>query len=666
MIRLAQFILLFVLFGAPFCYAKQPQFTDFLSGFKAVRVQNDKAFCATEGGLRIYDLTDHVAPRFLSEIMVSESGNITMELSGSYVYVLSGYIWLEQSYVTVIDISNITQPKIISRYSNLEDSQVTDLLIYDRWLIVANGENIDFLDTSNPSRLKRVSQITITSFEGSVRGLAIYNNTLFAVWENFGDSGLVAVDISVINTPKKIVTYYYPRLNGYQRPSGFVTISDSTVYVSVPTLGLLMFDADNPQYLVPISSLEGENFYDIDAIHAEQDFLFVNFANRETQEIGIFDITNAPSPSLIKQSAIPISVIGMTYDSARREAYAGVSSSKGFGLGIFHLSEQGDLNLLSNDIVPNASDVTVSNDTVFLAVSDGLVVGKMVNGNFDFISKLPISNLCRSIRVEGNRAFVTTSDNLQRSFLNTIDIRNPQQMKLLGKYQLKDVPGYLSRDTYDVEGTRLFIAGNNGLTIVDLSNPGQPHRIGFFAIAESLGPGLIEVEQGIAFVGTLHYQTEGELVRAALHLRVIDVRHPQTPKLITQKMIAYATTISDITLRDGFLYLMFAGFGGDLLPVGDGQLAIVDVQTPSKPELLYSGFTRKHGTGYAEEIVFRENLAFIADGLQGVTVINLVNKSRPEILATLTTPGYAKGISVDDAGWIHITDNTSYVVYRWP
>ena len=208
-----------------------------------------------------------------------------MEIFGSHVFVLSGYIFLEQSYVTVIDVSNTSQPKIVSRYSNLEDAQVTDLLIYDHWLIVGNGENIDFLDISDPSHLRRTSRLTITSFEGGVRGFAIYNKTLFAMWENFGDSGLVAVDISAINKPKKIVTYYYSRWNGFQRPSGFITISGSTVYTSVPTLGLLMFDAAKPEYLVPVTSMESENFSGIDAIHAEQDFLFVNFSNRETQEL---------------------------------------------------------------------------------------------------------------------------------------------------------------------------------------------------------------------------------------------------------------------------------------------------------------------------------------------------------------------------------------------
>jgi hypothetical protein len=589
-----------------------------------------------------------------------------MALSGPYVFILSGYIWLEQSYVTVIDVSDSAQPKIVSRYSNLEDSQVTDLLIYDRWLIVANGENIDFLDISDPSHLKRVSRITITSFEGSVRGLAIYDRTLFAVWENFGDSGLVAVDISVVNSPRKIVTYYYPRLNGYQRDSGFITISGSTVYVSVPTLGLLIFDAKKPQYLVPVTSLEDESFYGIDAIYAEEDILFVNSLNREVQTISVFDISNATSPSLIKQSTLPISITGMDFDPIRNEVFAGINSSKGDGMGIFQLTQQGDLSLLSNDTVPNPSDVTVSKDTIFLAVADGLIAGKIVQRNFKLISKLPISDQSRSAKIVGDRAYVTTSDKSQRSYLNTIDIRNPNQMKLLGRYQLKNIPGYLSQETFDVEGSRLFFAGNNGLTILDASNSDRPQQIGFFAIEDSLGPGMIEVEQGIAFIGTLHLQTEGEVTRAALHLHIVDVKQPQSPKLISRKTISYATTLTDISVREGFVYLMFEGFGGDLLPVGEGQLAILDISAPSKPKLLFSGYTRRGGTGYAEEIAFRENIAFIADGLQGVTVLNLANKSRPEMITTLPTPGYALGISVDHSGLLHVTDNISYVTYPWP
>ena len=167
-------------------------------------------------------------------------------------------------------------------------------------------------------------------------------------------------------------------------------------------------------------------------------------------------------------------------------------------------------------------------------------------------------------------------------------------MKFLGKYQLKGVPGYLSQDTFDVEGTRLFFASNKGMSILDVSNPEQVRPIGFFPISNSLGPGLIVVEQGIAYVGTLHLQTEGEVTRAALHLHVIDVRQPQSLKLISKKIISYATTLTDITVREGYLYLMFAGFGGGLLPVGDGHLAIVDVRAPSKPEFT---FFRLHTEG---------------------------------------------------------------------
>ena len=644
----------------------EPQIVNFLGGFKAARVVNNILYCATEGGLRIYDITDRSNPRVLSETIISESLNVDLEVAGSTVYILTGYIFLEQSYIIVVDVSNPSQPKIQSIYSTLEDAQVTDLLIHDQWLIVANGENIDILDRTNPNRLKRVARSTVTTFEGSVRGLALYNQTLFAVWENFGDSGLIALDISDFSKPEQIVTYYFPRLNGFQRPSGFLTLSGSTLYVSVPTLGLLIFDAEIPEYLVPVTSLEGETFFNVDAIYAKDKILFMDLQKVGIREMAIFDISTPTSPSLISQPSVAASVIGMDFDAERKEAYLGIFPAGGFGIGIFQVTEYGNLNPLATHTVTSALDVKANKGRIFLAASDGLVSGRIVNGKFAIQDKLALSDPTGSLKIVGARAYLTTTNRSGRSFLNTIDVRDPADMKLLGKFLLKGVPGYLSYDTFDVERNHIYFVGANGLTILDGTDPDNPRKVGFFPIHESFEPGMIDVENGLAYIGTLHWRTSNGTERKTLDLHVIDVRSPGAPKLLAKQTISGATVLTDIAVKDGFLYIMFAGSGSSLLPVGDGQLAIVDIGVSTRPEIVFSGFTRKRGKGYAEDIAFKDHLAFIADGLEGVTVLNLANPFRPEILTTLVTPGHARSVAVDNAGLVHITDGISYVVYDWP
>jgi hypothetical protein len=238
-------------------------------------------------------------------------------------------------------------------------------------------------------------------------------------------------------------------------------------------------------------------------------------------------------------------------------------------------------------------------------------------------------------------------------------------MRLLGKFPLRGIQEYLAQDAFDVAGSTFYVASPNGLRIYDASNLDRPRQIGFYPIAQ-LGAGMVKVHAGIAFVGTLRFEDESQTARIVLDLNVIDVRKPQSLKLITRKTVSFATVLTGIAMQNGTLYLLFGGTGISLLPVGEGQLAIIDIRTPSKPEVLFSGFTRKKGTGYAEEIAFRENLAFIADGLDGVTVLNLVNPTRPEIIATIPTPGYAKSVSIDHRGQVHITDNSSYLIYQWP
>ena len=640
-----------------------PKIVDFLSGFKAIRVINNIAYCATDGGLRVYDVTDRTNPTILSNILVSESLNIDLEVKNNFAYVLSGSIYLEKSYISVVDISNPTKPKIVSRYTALEDGQVTDLLIFDHYLIVANGENVDALDLTKP-KLKRVSRFQVTSPEGGVRSLALFEKTLFAVWQNLDDSALVALDLSDVTKIKKISNYFYPRLNGSPRPAGTVVTSSSTVYASVPTLGLLIFDAQKPSSLVPISRTRGVEFQGIDALYGEGGFLFVDVYipgktyKPGTRDLAIFDIAHGSSLALLSKNTTFASANRMDFDPDKQQTFMGIFPSKGSGVGIFQLNQVHNLDRVNEDIVAVPADVAIQQNIIFLTASQELIAGKIVQGKVKILSELGFSKNAGSIQIDGPIAYVTTYQK-SKSFLNIIDISNPDDMKLLANFRLNGIPANQAQDSFAVEGAILYLAEKDGLHILDLSNPNSPKQIGFFSIAGNQGAGVIAVEKGTAYVGTLRF--DQTISRSVVDFHVINVNDPRSPKLVAEKTVSRASVLTDLFVQNGFVYLMFAGFG-DLPPAGDGQLAIIDVRA-SSPQILFSGFTRKGGTGYAEEIEIRGNTAFIADGLEGVTVLSVAVKSKPKILKTLATPGHARSVSLDEGNGIHITDGDSYLEY---
>ncbi len=352
-------------------------------------------------------------------------------------------------------------------------------------------------------------------------------------------------------------------------------------------------------------------------------------------------------------------------DPATDEAFLGIFPTTGFGVGIFRV-EEGNLTKISEHIVSTPTDVLTENGNVFLTASNELISGRMTGNQLQITGRLALSGQAGSIKITGTKAQVTSLDKSGRTILNIVDISNPQNLRLSGKFALPGIPEYLAPDSFDSEGTNFYVASRTGLRILDGSNLNQPRQIGFYPIAATLGAGIVRVNAGTAFVGTLHYKSDNNAERISLDLHIIDIRNPQSPRLITRKTISFGTVLTGIAMKNGYLYMLFAGTGLGILPVGEGQLAIVDVRTISKPEVLFSGFTRKHATGYAEEIAFRENLAFIADGLDGITVLNLLNPTRPEIIATLPTPGYAKAVAVDNRGRIHVADNSSYLIYEWP
>jgi hypothetical protein len=258
----------------------------------------------------------------------------------------------------------------------------------------------------------------------------------------------------------------------------------------------------------------------------------------------------------------------------------------------------------------------------------------------------------------------------------------------------------------EIDGSRAYVVGGKTLTLVDVSNPAAPKRLGAYSFPEKIW--------GIRIVGSLVY------VAADFYgLGILDISNPAAPvlrgsiKLAGQaKNVAIVGTtalvadhmsgldivdVKDVTKpvkRDSFflegyardvvsdgnlayaidapagLYIFDLSKAGPMEPVGSqqsarapssielskgpaglavlvggGLLQIYDVKNPAAP--VRAG-TFKTPSGRPSRATIHGTRAYIADSREGVQVVDLATPSAPVLLGGLKTPASARDVAVTD------------------
>ena len=174
-----------------------------------------------------------------------------------------------------------------------------------------------------------------------------------------------------------------------------------------------------------------------------------------------------------------------------------------------------------------------------------------------------------------------------------------------------------------------------GLSVVDVSNPGQPAAIGganppFYGTR-------VAVSGSLAVVGG-----------AALGLRVVDVSVPTAPQTVG----SMSGTINGVARAGQYAYVLISVPGNP----AHIDLAIVDLSTPASPSIV--GRVTLAG-GIAIKVV--GGFAYVAAGGPGLQIVDVSVPTAPAIVRTVDTPGGAKGVAVG-GGYAYVADGNSIQV----
>jgi hypothetical protein len=239
------------------------------------------------------------------------------------------------------------------------------------------------------------------------------------------------------------------------------------------------------------------------------------------------------------------------------------------------------------------------------------------------ISFLPIPGFANSVSVVGHYAYVAAG----AEGLQVADVSDLAHPFIAGFTFTRE-----NANDVRVVGSLAFVAdGRSGLTVIDVSSPTHPRIVGHAAT-----PG---VATDLAVSGNFVY------VADEIGLRVFDVSLPAAPRLV-----------GGLDLPGG--RASGVDVSGSLAVVADspGGVIVVDVSTPSAPNVTGRTATRPDGTSGAADLVVRDRLAYVADGaysqLGGLRVVDFSDPATPAVVGSssdafgLTSVAVEKGVAL--------------------
>src|SRR5262245_41059666 len=271
---------------------------------------------------------------------------------------------------------------------------------------------------------------------------------------------------------------------------------------------------------------------------------------------------------------------------------------------------------------------------------------------------------------------------------------------------LKQVGSFhLAADTVEIRGQYAFVAGGHTLTVLDVSEPSSPKKVAEYAFPEQIwsfrlvgsyayvaanfyGLGILDITnpaapklrasfktpgqaKGVALVGTTAFVADhmsgvdivdlSSLDKPALRgsffvdgyardvaassrfafavdaptgLYALDPARPGPPEAVGQVQSAAAPQMIEVMEQGGRVVACL---------VGGGALQLYDVTDPGKPAHLTSF---KTPSGRPARIALDGVRGYIADGREGVQIVDLSNPSSPALVGSVKTALPARDVAV--------------------
>ena len=219
-----------------------------------------------EGGLKIMDISDVQQPAQVTNVPLSELGNLdvmNLTQSGNYLYLALGNFFSNNqlSGMAVVDVSDPKMPAVTDVWDS-EDLFGGAAIVEiegDYAYLGAMENGLFVLDVSDKSNVVFLSQFVpdITFPDPNpdpnkynARGMAVKNDLVYLCYDA---GGLRIIDVSDKSMPVEVGHYSNPELNGLPRAYNNIALEGDLVYVAVDYCGLEILNISDPSQITMIS-----------------------------------------------------------------------------------------------------------------------------------------------------------------------------------------------------------------------------------------------------------------------------------------------------------------------------------------------------------------------------------------------------------------------------
>ncbi|MBU8869498.1 MAG: T9SS type A sorting domain-containing protein [Gemmatimonadales bacterium] len=533
----------------------------------------------------------------------------------------------------VINIEHPDDPQLAGYLDT--DGDARGVAIHGDYAFVADGTfGLQIINISNPALPQHIVTYDTPDFAFDV--VVSGNFAYVADW----DGGLQVVNISNPSNP-----LYHGH---YETPGDAtgVAVSGDFAFVADYGAGFLVLNIINPASPLLLGQYDTPGH--ARRVTVEGDYAFVADSENGLRILSILDPEN---PTYLGDCLTP----GDAYDVTATGDYAYVAAL-GSGLQVIDISNIADPQIIEEyDTSGQARGVAVAGTCAFVADYDsGLQVIEIAKPmNVTPVGALPTLDYAMGIQVEGDYAFVATALN-GIQVVNITDTANPI---LLGGY---NTPG--NSQNLSVEGNYAFVAdGSPGLWVIDITDPTNipyPHFCPTVGEAND-----VAIAGNYAFVAV-----------EDARLQVIDITNPESP--VPFETLIQAEEGRRVEVAGDYVYVVdrfgikiyhtsvretpficgYYGSAGNpasalaisgnyaFLANGSEGLQVVDITNPEDIQFI----TNFPMPGYsALDITVQGDYAFVSLGFFGIQVIDISDPTNPALLETYDTPGSVNGLAVE-------------------
>lgn len=342
----------------------------------------------------------------------------------------------------------------------------------------------------------------------------------------------------------------------------------------------------------------------------------------------------------------------------------------------FDVSPQGSLTpMVTFDVPGDVRSLAVTPTRLYAGGEEGVVVFDRADSSAPLWVDPNAHGRARAVQVREGFAYVSAF----LSGVQTFSLKEPGSPELVDR---DDTPGSLTADEAAAgvssdDGVLAVADGRAGVTLFDLSNPGDPSLGGTLDTSDAVrmvvsagnvvyacndNAGVVVVDandpkapsllgeakftdvagsdacrdlapaEGLVYVG----RTNG--------LGVLDVSDPKAPAWKTLVVLPSKESVAAVRKVGGHLLATTARFDFEGFENNTSRLHVFDLADPASPALIWSS----EELGRASNLTIVGDIAFVAAGSAGVKVFDLSDITRPVLEGTIATPGNAAFLAPGD------------------